>query len=87
MFRWREAIWKVFGVALHPVGVRLPGACFHLGEGAGGSPFKKKKIIDISLYTSVAFFFSVPAPCHLPNQNPECSRKILSNDPNPITHL
>ena len=48
---------------------------FSPGEGAGGSPFKKK-IIGISLYTSVAFFFSVPAPCHLPKQNPECNRKI-----------
>ena len=52
-----------------------PRSMFSPGEGAGGSLFKKKKI-GISLYTSVAFFFSVLAPCHLPKQNPECNRKI-----------
>lgn len=31
------------GVALHPVGVRLPGACFHLGRRLVGVCLKKKK--------------------------------------------
>lgn len=53
-----------------------PRSMFSPGEEAGGSLFKKKKKIGISIYTSVAFFFSVLAPCHLPKQNPECNRKI-----------